>query len=195
MEKNFKHTNWTEATTNFYDAFAGLLSCLKAGKNCWVEVQQNGEQDYPVIEKNKALDNPFNWTMSYGVPAGDHFKDHNFFNETQKDLTENWTACFATAEAAKLYEEKGKATAGLLAGCGVCIPVRHKDADKLRKDGYKYGAWVYAWKPKDGVPYHIPKKIGKVFVVCYDDKPADDKNSLKSFLTLLQGLLAKGGKP
>ena len=77
------------------------------------------------------------------------------------------------------YIKTGKPTKGLLKGMGVCIPVKTKDVESLREDGYKYGAWITFWKPKDSIPYWIPANIEKVFVVCFNDKPVNEKESLK----------------
>jgi hypothetical protein len=64
---------------------------------------------------------------------------------------------------------------------GYCHPVRIKDANEFRKnlDGYTgYGYWATKWKPQDNIPYRIPAQIDKVFVVCYNDAPADKKISI-----------------
>ena len=170
-------TNWTTATTSPTEAMLGLLSCLESGRNCWIEIQENGKQDYPIKEKNPALNDPFNWTMSYGVPRSKKYMaGRHYFNETERDLTENWSATFAEENASKIYIETGKATKGLLKSMGVCTPVRNKDLETLREDGYKYGYWVTIWKPKDNVPYWIPAKINFVFVICSnDEKPEKDR--------------------
>lgn len=174
-----KYTSWTEATISPWQALIGLTSCLNSGKNAWIEIQKNGEQDYPVKIKNPALNNPFNWTMMYGLPRNEkQMSEHPYYNETEKDLTYNWEAAFATKESAEEYITTGKPTKGLLKGMGTCIPVKIKDLESIRDDGYKYGAWITFWKPKDEIPYWIPDKIDKVYVVCFNDEPYDKENAL-----------------
>jgi hypothetical protein len=164
------YTNWTEATTNVSKAFMGLLHAIDSGYEAWLEIQDNGKQDYPVKIVNPTLDNPFNWTSYIGVPRD--FKailDHKYINDTEKDLTVNWIDCFGTLEAIEHYQKTGELIDGAINSCGRSHPVRIKDANNYRKnkDGYEYGFWMNWWKPKDEVPYWIPDpNIKKVFVVC-----------------------------
>ena len=82
------YTNWTAATNNPNKAIIGLVSCLESGKNAWIEIRKNGEQDYPLKIKNPALENPFNWEIMYGVPRNEkEMMNHKYFNDTEKDLT------------------------------------------------------------------------------------------------------------
>lgn len=180
------YTNWTGATVNPYDAIAGLMSCLNAGKNAWIERRQNGDQAFPVTKKNPELDNPFNWTMMYGTPRSDKaLAEHEYFNETDRDLTYNWVACYGNSEAIEKYQTDGTVTDGLLFGeSGICCPVRIEDADRYRKevrgDGYAYGYWTTWWKPKGDIPYRVvDKDVGDVFVICYDDGPFDMKKAVR----------------
>ena len=180
------YTNWTEATTNASKAILGLISCLESGYNAWIEVRDNGEQDYPIKIKNPELNNPFNWTMSYGVARNENeMIKHNYFNETEKDLTYNWVACFGDKEAIKLYQENGGViTKGLIHGIGICSPVRIKDANFYRKnitgDNYEYNYWVTYWKPINNIPYWIvDKSIKKVLTICYNKKNVDKSEAMK----------------
>lgn len=175
------YTNWTTATVNPYEAVMGLLSCLNAGKNAWIERRPNGSQGLPIMKKNPELDNPFNWEMLYGAPRNEEeMKKHNYFNETEKDMTYNWTACFGEKEAIEEYQKSRTVTEGMFKGIGICHPVRIEDADYYRKeilkDGYKHGYWVTWWKPKDSIPrYVVDDSIRDVFVICYNDGPVNKK--------------------
>lgn len=167
------NTNWTKATQDPFIALTGLLSCMAANRNCWIEHQENGDQDFPITIPNPALDDPFNWTMSYGIP-GQPDPDHKYLNETERDLTFNWTAQFGEEKAVERYRKTGKLTKAALKNAGVCFPCRKKDFLAIRRDlkGWtEEQLWTTYWQPRDGVPYHVDAPIGKVFVVCYDDKP------------------------
>ncbi len=175
-----KSTSWTEATQSPFVALAGLLSCLTAGKNAWIESQTNGEQSYPVTVPNPLLDNPFNWTMSYGSP-GDPPENQQYVNETHRDLTLNWTACFGQADAIEAYANGGKLTKPAIEGMGKCFPCRKADFLALRTDlkGWTFKElWTTYWKPVEGIPYRVPAPIGKVFVICFNDEPFDQRESL-----------------
>lgn len=187
------YTNWCKATENPYEAIANLISCLNSGKNAWIEYQKNGEQEYPLVIKNPALENPHNWTSSV-MCCGGRDDSVPFFNETLKDLAKNWINVFSCSEkAVKAYEEKGKVTKGLIRLATDRVyetykcNVRKKDATRYRKefvgDDYDYEKMVgyHLWEPKEGIPYYIPDpNIDKVFVVCYNCEPVDIKKSLRS---------------
>lgn len=178
-------TTWTDATTDPITAIIGLISCLESGKNAWIELRKNGDQDRPVMKKNPELDNPFNWTMHYGEIRNDEkIKKSDFFNETEKDLTLNWTACFGEEQAIRNYQEKGILSKGLIQQTGICHPVRIEDANRYRKeitgDNYHYEYWMTYWIPKDKIPYRIiDTDIGKVFTICYNDEPTDKVENLQ----------------
>lgn len=183
-------TSWINATTNPSEAIIGLVSCLNCGNNAWIEVRKNGDQDYPMMMKNPLLDVPFNWEMSYGEPKSERrIKEcdlfASFFNETQKDLTLNWTECVSTKEAAEEYQKNGNVIEGLvLASNGtVRCPVRIKDANAYRrditKDNYKYDYWMIHWKPKPDISMLVlDENVSDVFVICYNDEPVNMKESL-----------------
>lgn len=178
------YTSWTEATNNASKAMISLISCLDSNKNAWIEIRKNGDQDSPIKTKNPALDNPFNWEMSYGVPRNeDEMKKHHYFNETEKDLTFNWIAGFGDENAIKEYQVNGIISKGLLNGTGICHPVRIKDANLYREkfvgDNYEYGYWTTYWKPKNNIPYWIvDETIGDVFTICYNDEPVDKADAI-----------------
>lgn len=177
-------TNWTRATTNPNEAMIAFTACLASGKNAWIEVLKNGDQEFPIMKKNPALEDPFNWTMSYGEPRNEQqLKETSFFNETEKDLAYNWTSCYGTKEAVEEYQKNGRIMEGLILGGGTECPVKIEDANRYRKeitgDNYKYNYWVTKWKAKDGIPYWIlDEDIGDVFTVCYKDEPANMKDAL-----------------
>lgn len=179
------YTNWSQATNNASRAMMGLISCIEHGMNAWIELRKNGEQDHPMKIKNPELDNPFNWTMSFGVPRdGAELLNHNYFNDTEKDLTMNWTACFGEPDAIKEYQEHGKITKELFKGQGTCHPVKIADANFYRKntlgDNYKYEFWVTYWQPKDKIPYWVvDESVGDVFTVCYNDEPVDKAEAIR----------------
>jgi hypothetical protein len=185
--------NWTKATTNIHAALIGLVSCLDSGRNAWIEIQINGEQAFPIQIKNPALDNPFNWTMLYGVPrSAKELDDYNYFNATQEDLTRNWYCAFSDQDAHDIYVHQGRIVEGLFAGRGVITPVRFKDINEWRaeqgQEPFEY-SWVTFWKPLDGIPYWVvDKSIKEVFVICYDDQPVDRKAALRRAGELLLGL-------
>lgn len=194
-----KSTNWGQAQTNIEAAILGLLSCLESGKNAWIEAQTNGDQTFPIMIPNPVLDDPFNWTMMYGVPRNKKMmEEHRYINETERDLTYNWVAAFSDRVAADLYRTTGEVIKGLFASAGVCTPVRVADANKYRAevvgDNYQYGSWVTFWTPKEGIPYRVPAPIGKVFVVCYNDDPAPDKATVYAKLAEVLLQMASANK-
>lgn len=179
------YTNWTEATNNPNKAIIGLVSCLESGKNAWIEIRKNGEQDYPLKIKNPALENPFNWEMMYGVPRNEkEMMNHKYFNDTEKDLTYNWTACYGEAKAIEEYQKNGTITKEMFNGMGICHPVRIKDANFYRKnilgDNYEYRYWVTYWRAKKDIPYYIvDESVGNVFTICYNDELCDRSEAMK----------------
>lgn len=179
--ENKVHTSWAEATTNYATALAGLISAIEAGKNAWIEIRKNGDQDFPIMIPNPALNHPKAWTMSYGTLRNEvDLLNHTYLNETEKDLTLNYTVAFGTQEAIDRYYETGILTKDNFLGVGICHAVRIEDAIEFRKniDGYKnYRQWVYFWKPREDA-YRIPADIDKVFTICYDDQPVTDKKIL-----------------
>lgn len=185
------NTRWTHATKNPSEALAGLVSCLEAGNNAWLELRDNGDQEFPIMKVNPKLDDPFNWTMMCGVPRNEkEMREKNYLNETEKDLTFNWMAGFGTKEAVEKYQQTGEVTEGLLSGVGVSSPVRIKDADFYRAqftgDNYKYGFFVTYWKPKDGIKQYIPdESVGKVFTVCCSNGPVDKKEAARKAAAFL----------
>lgn len=183
MKKTY--TNWTEATNNPNKAMMGLISCLEHGKNAWIEIRKNGQQDYPIKIKNPALENPFNWEMMYGTPRNEEeMMNHKYFNDTEKDLTYNWVACYGEAKAIEKYQKSGTITKELFNGRGICHPVKIKDANFYRKnilgDNYEYGYWTTYWKPKKDIPYYIvDESAGDVFTICYSNELCDRVEVMK----------------
>lgn len=182
MNKAKAHATWTQATENIQVALTSLIECVNAGYNGWLEVRNNQDPSvaFPITIENPALQNPFNWTGSFGTLRASIKKD--FLSDTHQEMFDNWIECFGTAEAIKAYQERGEITKDLIL-CGnlaspspaIAHPVRITDANKHRemfiKDGYKYNCWATVFKPKAGIPYNVPAIIPEVFVVCYDDTP------------------------
>lgn len=178
-------TNWAEATQNANKAMIALVSCVENGLNAWIELRENGDQKHPIKIKNPELDNPFNWTMLSGTTRpSPGLLNHNFFNETEKDLTYNWTACFGEEKAIAEYQKNRIISKELFGKAGICHPVRIEDANNYRKnivgDNYDYSYWLTYWKPKEGIPYWVvDKNIGKVFTICYTKDPVDKAPSIR----------------
>mgnify|MGYP001635344188 CR=1 FL=1 len=179
------YTTWTEATNNASKAMMGLISCIESGRNAWIEVRKNGEQSYPIKIKNPALENPFNWEMNYGIPRNEKdLHNYNYFNETERDLTYNWIACFGEKKAIEEYQNNGIISKELFNGIGICHPVRIKDANFYRKnilgDNYEYGYWTTYWKPKNNIPYWVvDESIGNVFTICFNDEIVDKAEAVR----------------
>lgn len=183
---NKTHTGWRKATTDPNEAMIGLVSCLDCGYNAWIELRANGDQELPVMKKNPALDDPFNWVLYYETTAGQkELETHPYFNDTEKDLTHNWIAAFSTVEAAAAYRKDGTLMEGLIAGNGgTQCPVRKTDAERYRRDitgdNYKYTFFTDFWKPKDDIPmWVLDEDVKEVFVVCYREEKADKKTALE----------------
>ena len=104
--KKKTHTGWMRATADPNEAMIGLVSCLDYGYNAWIELRANGDQERPVMKKNPVLDDPFNWVLSYAITAcKKELETHPYFNDTEKDLTQNWIAALSTVEAAAAYKK------------------------------------------------------------------------------------------
>jgi hypothetical protein len=183
-----KRTNWTKATTDLYEAMVGVFAAQRAGHNAWLEHQKNGEQEFPVKIKNPILDDPFNWTMLYGVPLSGEIDDvdREFFNETEEDLFRNWIACFGEPKAIEHYWKTGKVIEGLIRSAGTCFPLRRKDHP--RPEASKH--WVYMWKPKNDVPYWVvDPDVEYVFQVVYDgDYPPNQRTLVNRLVVFLDEL-------
>lgn len=184
-------TNWTSATTEPEKALLGLVSCLEAGKNAWIEIRKNGDQAFPIMKSNPKLDNPFNWEMMYGTPRNIiELEKHKYFNETEKDLTYNWTCCYGEAAAIEEYQKTGKISAGMFKGIGIGHPVKIQDVNAYRKQIGKpcdHSYWATFWKPKEGISYKIvDESIGDVFTICFDEEPVDKIEALRKAGRFLQ---------
>lgn len=181
-------TNWAQATVDPQMAAISLLSCLNAGKNAWIEVRKNTEKDcaIPIMRSNPELDNPFNWTMNYGVPRNEKaLESRQYLNETERDMTYNWTCCYGTEKAIEEYQKNRTITRELFEGTGIAHPVRIEDANYYRKnilgDNYDHEYWTTYWKPKNGIPYYVADdRIEDVFVVCYDNSPVDKRKAIEA---------------
>ena len=179
-----KQTNWTQATTDVSEAMTALIACVESGRNAWIEVQRNGEQEFPIQVSNPLLDDPFNWTLMYGAPRNEkEINERHYLNQTEEDLTRNWTCTFGTAEAIKAYQKDKTISKDLFVGCGVACPVRIEDANRYRHeiagDDYKYDFWMSFWRPKGNIPYRVPADIDEVFVICYDNEPVKKSDAIR----------------
>ena len=174
-------SSWTGATQNIQKAIDGVFSALN-GQNAWIEIQQNGEQDYPVKRKNPALDDPFQWSLQCTYGAGkDEPPKTDFFNATEKDLHANWTGRYFKDEAARdHYVKTGEILPDSLTNGGVSCPVRVVDwlttRPDLDPDNLPCKDWCAIWGPRKypapEVPYWIvDERIDSVFVVMTDNTP------------------------
>lgn len=48
-------TNWTTATTNYQEALLALQACKGSCRTCWLELRENGDQDFPIKIVNPVL--------------------------------------------------------------------------------------------------------------------------------------------
>jgi len=124
--------------------------------------------------------------MLYGVPARPSF-DEKYWNDTEKDLTLNWTACFGEREAVDKYQETGEITTDASKGMGICHPVKKTDLLKIRPDLEGQNLWTTHWTPKKEIPKWIPDpEVKKVFVVCTNDEPTTKGDVIKNAISFLQ---------
>ncbi|MDF2880206.1 MAG: hypothetical protein K0R54_763 [Clostridiaceae bacterium] len=191
--KNNINTAWTKATEDYTEAMVGLLSAIDAGKNAWIEIRKNGDQDIPIMISNPELDHPKNWTMFYGCRRNlKELENRSYINDMEKELTYNYTTCFGPEKAVDNYYATGQLTKDNFFGIGMCHAVKISDCIEYRKntDGYNnYEYWVTFWKPKDGIAYRVPKEIDKVFTICYDDEPLDRKYALSRAKDFIEALI------
>lgn len=167
-------TDWSKATTDIMIAMNSLMSAIEAGFQAWIEIRKNGDQKFPINIKNPELDNPFNWTMLF-----DTYKkpdcNENYFNETEKELTLNWTYVYGTEDAVEEYRKTGNVTEKLLNGKVFC-PIRKKDIEKYYlKNGKEYfNPMTTKWVSNPSAPYYIPDEtIESVFVICTESDPKE----------------------
>jgi len=185
------NTNWSTATTNLFKAFKDLLDCLQAGYDAHITIVKNEHAALPIQIKNPALNDPMNWTMSYGAPAGrEEIKYKKHFNDTEKDLALNWGFTFDAYVCVKghLFNSKqaGK-TVFVCPHCGSretkqnCIPVKLKEPEK--RTFYTF------WKPKDNISCWVNKPMKeRVFVIAYYEKNAVLKWWQKALITIVKPL-------
>jgi len=173
-------TNWSRATLDISVAILGVIKAASTGLDAWIELLDNGKQDYPIVVPNPDLNNIDNWTMSYGIPYDTKFfDDKKFLNDTEENLTRNYIAGFATEEIIKIYRETGKLPKGAKLGTGKCFPMKRKDSND--------NTWIYTWKPLDNIPYWTPdKNIKKVFTVCTCQREVDYPALLLHMSSFLQ---------
>jgi len=157
---------WSQATTNIFKAIRDLIQAMKHCPDSYLAYIPNAEAGFPNKITNPLLDDPFNWTMNYGVqnPPGE---DEIYINDTQKDLTLNWVASFGIKRSITRYRRYGILDKGLVKGMGTCFPLRKSDFLKLRTDlEPDFNLWTTHWKPLDGIEYWVPNpKVKRVYVV------------------------------
>jgi len=156
-----KLTNWTQATRNPFKAIKKLIGCLQYGYVAWIEIQENGKQDYPIYER-VPLNNIDAWesSHSYGVSNWEEEKqrilENKFMHPTQKDLTLNYRTVFGTEEEYKNYLKTGKIK---FSGMGKTFFVKNHNDNNSK---FRFVPYVTV-KPE----YKNKIKKGKVFVICY----------------------------
>ncbi len=113
-----------------------------------------------------------------------------YFNETEKELTLNYTSCFGEPKAIEYYYKTGKLTKKALKGVGTCFACKKDDFLKFRKDlkGWdKNRLWTTYWQPKNKKPYWINSNIEKVFTVCYTEEETQI-NVIEKAIIFLQSI-------
>lgn len=193
------HYGWQKAVKSPVEVIPGLIACLEAGKNAWIEVMDNNDARirFPIQVKNPLLDNPFNWTFNYGTNRNEKvLSTYDYFNETEKDLIHNWIAAFGQEKAIRAYQENRTISADMFNG-SISHPVRLVDANEYRrnilKDGYEYGFFTHFWKPKEGIDYYVrDPEAGRVFVVCYNHAPVDHREACLKAAEFLKAYAEKG---
>ena len=187
-------TNWAKATTDVNIAMASLMTCINFGYNAWLEIRENGDQEYPILKDNPLLENPFNWKSYVGVPRNlkEDSNDRAVTN-FEKMMEDNYVEVFGEESAIKLYQETGILSEGLINYMGIAHPMKISDANMCRKlytkDNYQYGFWKNLWKPKDGIKRKIvDDSIGKVIVVCFKNEPCDKSELFEKAADFLKNM-------
>lgn len=176
-------TAWCLATKDPQEAMMDLMNCLGSGHNAWIEIRENGDQEFPITMVNPLLDDPFNWQFNYGTRKDmEEIEKHSFLNDTERDLTMNWVGVMGTKEAVDAYKKDRTLMEGLILGGSVGCPVRIEDANRYRAeitgDNYKYDYFTSWWKPADDIELYVPDpSVGKVFTICYNNEPYDMKQA------------------
>lgn len=133
-------TNWTTATTNYQEALLALQACKGSCRTCWLELRENGDQDFPIKIVNPVLNDPV---------AIELYRKN-------RELTEGLNAGIGTCFPIRIADaQKYRDT---FVGDGYVYPYPEKG-----------GCMVAFWKPKKRIPAYVPDQtIGKVFTVCTD---------------------------
>ncbi len=174
------NTSWSQASENIYQALAALFHAVDSGKNAWLELRKNGDQDYPVMIPNPDLDLIENWQELYVTTRTEEAEKDllsKVLNDTERDLIQNYTTLQVTEDEAKQYRELGVLTAKMLkanSDSTVRITVPIEKANEARRthfnDHFDYSFFVSAWEAMPGIPYQIPDpNLPFVFTVCTDD--------------------------
>lgn len=179
--------HYTKATTSILEALMHYHQAKKHyNLNVSIVVVKNLNHDSPIQIPNPALDNPFNWTSSCSSP-GSFTKDEidKAHNKTHRELMLEWTDCFGTREAVRLYQEENIITPELSSGRGFSTLIKQSDLISIRPDlkGYKF--WKHLFVPKKGIPYWVPDpSIDYVYavVILDDGEKIDEKEVFRNLL-------------
>ena len=175
-----KYTSWTEATLNPFKAVKGLVSCLQSGRNAWIERQENGKQDFPLVENNPDLSDISNWTSSGAYGCRDWEAEKKKIeadakmHPTAKKLKLEYTTAFGTEKEYQKYLKTGKVK---FRGIGKCYFVKYEDLVKTRKEeGTELSSDFRFVLQVSPIPRYkrVVKTKRKVYVVCWNN----DKVSL-----------------
>ena len=185
-----KKTNWTSATHNPFKAFKGLVSCLQSGYNAWIELQENGKQDNPLLETNPNINNLSTWKSSGSYFVQDWAKEkERIENDTihpfAKKLMLEYTTVFGSEEEYENYLKTGEVK---FLGMGKKYFIRYDDLIKTReKEGIKLSdksRYVLSVLPIEHYK-QVKKTNRKVFVVCFNSEKRNLPMWLKVYNVLL----------
>ena len=172
------YTNWSEATLNPFKAIGNLISCLRDGNNAWIERQENGKQDYPLLEENPDLSKIEYWKCSM-QPYSDDWEttkqeilDDPKLLPMAKTLMTEYCTMFGSQQEYDAYLQTGVAKFG---GIGKQFFVKYDDLIKQRKsEGTEMDGSTRFYPMVSPIERYkqVSKTKRKVFVIVNDNKEA-----------------------
>lgn len=168
-------TNWTEATRNPFKAISSLISCLQAGRNAWLELQENGNQEYPLREKLiKESTDPCAWDCACQPFAQDWEErkevilTSDSYSPMQKKFMTEYTSVFGSQEQYDNYLKTGDAD---FRGIGRQYLIKYDDLARKRKEQGIALSPKTRFYPMVSLKSRNKRPLikGKVLVVCYNN--------------------------